>query len=133
MPRHVLAILILTLSLLACAADQRQTEICGQIVTVLVEDAADIMALPVESDGVVRFGFVSAGEPAADRLAAHQIDCRFAGGALTANRLDLLAVEQDGTALSDVHVILLRHLLGLPPPRTLLGPPAPDLPPTPHP
>jgi branched-chain amino acid transport system permease protein len=132
MPRHVFAILFLTLSLLGCAADQRQTEICRQIVTVLVEDAADIMALPVESDGVVRFGFVSAGEPTPDRRAAHQIECRFAGGALTANRLDLLAVEQDATALSDIHMILLRHLLGLPTPRTLLAPPAPDLPLTAH-
>jgi branched-chain amino acid transport system permease protein len=123
MPRHVLAAIVLTLSLSGCAADERQTEICRQIVTALVEDATDIVALPVERDGLVRFGFVSAGDPA-----SRQIDCRFAGGALTANRLDLMAVEQDGAALSDIHMILLRHLLGLPTPSALLAPPAPNLP-----
>ena len=53
MTRHVLVTIVLTLSLVGCAADERQTEICRQVVTALVEDAADIVALPVERDGSV--------------------------------------------------------------------------------
>jgi len=128
MPRFVLAALVLSLSLVGCAADERQTEICRQIVTALVDDATDIVALPVERDGLVRFEVVGVGDSASHPPASHRIGCRFAGGALTAGRLDLMAVEQDGAALSDIRMILLRHLLGLPTPRALLAPPARHLP-----
>jgi branched-chain amino acid transport system permease protein len=115
--------IVLMLALLGCAADERQSGICRQIVAALVEDSHDLAALSVEHDGMVRFGFVSAA--AASR---HEITCRFAGGALSADRLDLLSVEQDGAALSEIRMILLRHLIGLPTPRALLAPPDTSLP-----
>src|SRR5204863_1257237 len=70
-----------------------------------------------EQDGMVRFAF--AGEPPARR---HAITCRFAGGAFSADRSDLLAVDEDGETLSEIRMILLRHLLDLPTPRALLAP-----------
>jgi branched-chain amino acid transport system permease protein len=123
MHRRLLTLIVLLLSLLGCAADERQTEICRQIVGALADNARDLAAMPVEHDGMVRFGF--ADTAAAGRRA---ITCRFAGGALSADRLDLISVEEDGEALSDIRMILLRHLIGLPTPRVLLAPPDAGLP-----
>jgi branched-chain amino acid transport system permease protein len=114
---HRLPFLVLLLSLLGCAADERQVEICRHVVAALAENAGDVAALPVEHDGMVRFGFAGAPTPA-----RHAITCRFAGGALSADRGDLLSVDEDGAALSEIRMILLRHLLDLPTPRLLLAP-----------
>jgi hypothetical protein len=107
----VFSAIVLMLALLGCAADERQSGICRQIVATLVEDARDLAALPVEHDGMVRFAVAGAGR--------HEITCRFAGGALSADRLDLLSVEEDGAALTEIRMILLRHLIGLPTPQAL--------------
>lgn len=123
MRQRFLPLIVLLLALLGCAADERQAEICRQIVGALAEDARDLAAMPVEHDGMVRFGF--AGAVASNH---HAITCRFAGGAFSADRLDLLSVEEDGVALSEIRMILLRHLLGLPTPHVLLAPPEASLP-----
>jgi branched-chain amino acid transport system permease protein len=115
--RH-LPLIVLLLSLLGCAADERQVEICRQVVAALAENAGDLASLPVEHDGMVRLGF--AGAPTSTR---HAITCRFAGGAFSADRSDLLSVDEDGEALSEIRMILLRHLLDLPTPRVLLAAP----------
>jgi branched-chain amino acid transport system permease protein len=118
MRRNLLPIMVLLLSLAGCTADERQVEICRQVVGAIVADAGDLAALPVERDGAVRFAFAS-------EEARHTITCRFAGGAFSANRTELMAVLQDGVALPDIHMILLRHLLDLPTPGALLAPPEP--------
>lgn len=121
MRRRLLPIVILLLSLCGCAADERQVEICREVVAAIVGDASDLAALPVERDGAVRLAFIS-------EKNRHTITCRFAGGAFSANRTELMAVLQDGVALPDIHMILLRHLLDLPTPSALLAPPEPSLP-----
>jgi branched-chain amino acid transport system permease protein len=120
---RLLPTIVLILPLLGCAADERQIEICRQIVTAVIGDARDIAILPAEGEGVVRFDFAS---PAAQ--ARHELTCRFAGAPLSAQRGDLMAVEQDGIPLSEIRMILLRHLLGLPTPAALLALPEPALP-----
>jgi branched-chain amino acid transport system permease protein len=120
---RLLPLVVLLLSLTGCAADERQVEICRQVVAALAEDAGALAALPVEQDGMVRFGF--AGAAASGH---HAITCRFAGGAFSADRIDLLSVDEDGEPLSEIRMILLRHLLDLPTPRALLAPPEATLP-----
>jgi branched-chain amino acid transport system permease protein len=124
---RTLPTIILAFFLVGCAADQRQVEICRQALAALAEDARQVVALGVEHAGTVRFGFARAATPG-----SHQITCRFAGSALSPDHLDLLLVEEDGAALSDVRMILLRHLLGLPTPAQLLALPEPELPAAAH-
>ncbi len=125
---RLLPTILLATSLLGCTADERQTELCRRIVATVAGDATDLAALPAERDGAVRFGFAAADELSRHRPALHEMTCRFAGGAYSTGRLELMAVEEDGKPLSDIRMILLRHLLGLPTPGALLAPPAPDLP-----
>lgn len=120
---RLLSLIVLLLSLAGCAADERQVEICRQVVAALAEDAGELAALPVEQDGMVRFGFADAAASG-----QHAITCRFAGGAFSADRIDLLSVDEDGEPLSEIRMILLRHLLDLPTPRALLAPPEATLP-----
>lgn len=118
---RLLPIIVLLLSLAGCAADERQVEICRQVVAAVAADASDLAALPVERDGAVRFAFASAAGQ--DEETRHTVTCRFAGGAFSANRTELMTVLQDGVALPDIHMILLRHLLDLPTPSAFLAPP----------
>jgi len=118
---RLLSLTILLLALLGCAADERQSAICRQVVGALAGDVGDLAALPVEHDGMVRFAVTGV-------AGRHQVTCRFAGGAFSPERIDLVAVDEDGEALSETRMILLRHMLGLPTPRVLLAPPEADLP-----
>src|SRR5260221_761068 len=115
-------------SLLGCTADERQTALCRQIVATLATDATDISALPVEQDGMLRFGFADAAELGRHQVGLHEVTCRFGGGAFSAGRLDLMAVEVAGAAHPHIRMILFRHVIGLPTPRALLEPAASGLP-----
>src|SRR5260221_11412425 len=109
---RLLPTILLMSSLLGCTADERQTALCRQIVATLATDATDISPLPVEQDGMVRFGFADAAELGRHQVGLHEVTCRFGGGAFSAGRLDLMAAAEEGAALSHRRKILCGHAYG---------------------
>src|SRR5438477_4493765 len=88
-------------TLLGCATDERQVEACRHVLDTLAGGAVETTAAGSEGEGVVRLDAGALGHD-------HRLICRFAGPALSPRHLDLIAVELDGVAISDLSMVLLR-------------------------
>lgn len=113
------------LVLFGCATDERQIAVCRQIFTTILEKPGLIGEAGSDGAGVVHLG--STVEGPGIQL-GHQLICRFGGPPFSERRLDLLSVELDGVAFSDVRMVLLRHAVGLATPAALLEPSAAPVP-----
>jgi branched-chain amino acid transport system permease protein len=113
-----LAFILFLLSLSACATDERQIEACRHVFETLVGGAVETTSLGSEGEGAVLLEASALGHD-------HRLVCRFAGPALTPRHLDLMAVELDGVAISELSLVMLRHAVGLAMPPALLNPPGP--------
>jgi branched-chain amino acid transport system permease protein len=104
-----LALALLTLS--ACARiDPDQTRICRQTLAALHPAGTPIGVLAVEQGAgsnavLIRHETTRAPNPPRERTA----ECRFGGGALSRNRLELEAVLLDGRALPPANLLFLKR------------------------
>ncbi len=112
---------LLPLLVTACTADERQIASCRDVLTTVLPDSPRIVRESADGAGAVRLAFAQ-GQGEGTLL------CRFAGPALSTRHLELLAVAIDGTELTGIQLVLLRHVLGLPIPRELIEPQSPPPP-----
>jgi branched-chain amino acid transport system permease protein len=106
----VLAGLLPVLTGCAGVLDPQQRDVCQRVLPALHAEGAQLREIgiaPAKRTPALRIDYV-AREPGEENR-THFVVCRFGGGRLDANRLDLVAVETDQGALGEARLLYLKR------------------------